>query len=228
MSGTDEAFRRVPVGEVAARNPFVFEWPVDQHGYEIEHSMGDGESLVGSVTVEFIRPAGGPPRYYRPLEERPDLWRQFAETCLSFEGALAFVREFGLLTDLWNGRDYPHEILKTAELIRQVATKLDGGDRREAADLLNFRPPRIEEVLDWNDRIGRFEIRLVPLDLRSALLHQAAEAITGNHQWRRCRNQGCPRWLQLGGPRGVTVRREFCSDKCRVASARRHKAKQEA
>jgi hypothetical protein len=216
------------VDDRVAKNPFVFEWPVDQHGYEIEHSKGDGESLLGSVTVEFIRPAGGPPRYYRPLEERPDLWRQFADTCLSFERALAFVREFGLLTDLWNGRDYPDEILKTAELIRQVATKLDGGDRREAADLLNFRPPRIVEVLDWNDRIGRFETRLVPLDLRSALLHQAAEAITGNHQWRRCRNQGCPRWLQLGGPRGVTVRREFCSDKCRVASARRRKARQEA
>lgn len=210
------------------KDPFVFAWPVDQLGYEIEHSKGDGELLLGSVTVEFIRPAGGPPRYYWPLEEHRDLWRRFADACLSLEGVLAFVCEFGLLTDLWNGRDYPYEILKTAELIRQVATKLDSGDRREAADLLNARPPRTAEMLGWNDRIGRFETRLVPLDLRSALLHQAAEAITGNHQWRRCRNQGCPRWLQLGGPRGVTVRREFCSDKCRVASARRHNARQEA
>lgn len=210
------------------KDPFVFAWPVDQLGYEIEHSKGDGELLLGSVTVEFIRPAGGPPRYYWPLEEHRDLWRRFADACLSLEGVLAFVCEFGLLTDLWNGRDYPYEILKTAELIRQVATKLDSGDRREAADLLNARPPRTAEMLGWNDRIGQFETRLVPLDLRSALLHQAAEAITGNHQWRRCRNQGCPRWLQLGGPRGVTVRREFCSDKCRVASARRHNARQEA
>jgi hypothetical protein len=211
------------------KNPFVFEWPVDQHGYEIEHAKGDDRgTLLSSVTLDSIRPAGGPPRYYRPLEEHPGLWRQFADTCLSFEGVLAFVREFGLLTHLWIDRDYPDEVLKTAELVRQVATKLDDGDRREAADLLNVRPPQIAEVLDWNDRIGRFETRLVPLDLRSALLHQAAEAIAGNHQWRRCRNQGCPRWLQLGGPRGVTVRREFCSDRCRVASARRHKARQEA
>lgn len=213
----------------AVKKPFVFEWPVDQHGYEIERSKRYGPSLVGSATYDFIRPIGGPPRYYRPLEEHPGLWRQFADTCLSFEGVLAFVREFGLLTDLWNGgRDYPDRILKTAELIRQVATKLDGGDRRGAADLLNAQPPNIAEMLDWSDRIGRFETRLVPFDLRSALLHQAAEAITGNHQWRRCRNHGCPHWLQLGGPRGVTVRREFCSDRCRVASARRQKAKQEA
>jgi hypothetical protein len=213
----------------AAKNPFVFEWPVDQHGYEIDHSKSDGESLLGSATYAFIRPAGGPLRYYWPLQEHTGLWRQFADTCLSWEGVLAFVRKFGLLTDLWNGgRDHPDEILKTAELIRQVATKLDGDDRRAAADLLNTRPPDMEEMLDWNYRIGRFETRLKPLDLRSALLHQAAEAITGNHQWRRCRNHGCPRWLQLGGPRGATVRREFCSDKCRVASARRHKAKQGA
>jgi hypothetical protein len=211
------------------KDPFVFEWPVDQHGYEIEHSKGDGESLLGSATYDFIRPAGGPLRYYQPLVEHPGLWRQFADTCLSLEGVLAFVREFGLLTDLWNGgRDHPDQILKTAELIRQAATKLDRGDRREAADLLNARPPDIAEMLDWNDRIGQFETRLVPLDLRSALLHQVAEAIAGNHQWRRCRNHGCPHWFQLGGLRGVTIRREFCSDKCRVASGRRHKARQEA
>ncbi len=213
---------------MVTKNPFVFEWPVDQHGYEIAYSKGDGESLLGSVTVEFVRPVGGPPRYYRPLEEHPGLWRQFADTSLSLDGVLTFVREFGLLTDFWNGRDCPEEILKTAGLIRQIATKLDGGDRSEAADLLNFRPPRMEELLYWNDRLGRFETRLVPVDLRSALLHQVAEAIAGNHQWRRCRNQGCPHWLQLGGPRGVTVRREFCSDRCRVASARRHNARQEA
>jgi hypothetical protein len=215
------------VDDRGAKKPFVFEWPVDQHGYEIERSKGGGSSLIGAATYDFIRPAGGPPRYYRPLEDHPGLWRQFVDTCLSLEGTLAFVREFGLLTDL-AGRDYPHEILKTAELIRQIAAKLDEDDRRFAADLLHVRPPHIAEMLDWNDRIGRFETRLVPLDLRSALLHQAAEAIAGNHQWRPCRNQGCPVWLQLGGPRGVTVRREFCSDRCRVASARRHKARQEA
>jgi hypothetical protein len=105
---------------------------------------------------------------------------------------------------------------------------LDGRNRHGAGKLLNFQPPRMKEVLEWNDQIGRSETWLVPLDLRSALLHQAAQAIVGNHQWRRCRNQGCPHWLQLGGPRGATIRREFCSDRCRVASARRHKTRREA
>ena len=76
---------------------------------------------------------------------------------------------------------------------------------------------------------GKFEWRFVPHSLRDALLFQAAEAIAGNRRFQRCRNEHCPNWFQLGprsaaeGNRTVTARRQFCSDRCRVASARRQK-----
>jgi hypothetical protein len=76
---------------------------------------------------------------------------------------------------------------------------------------------------------GKFEWRFVPHSLRDALLFQAAEAIAGNRRFQRCRNEGCPNWFQLGphtaaeGNRTITARRQFCTDRCRVASARREK-----
>ena len=179
-----------------------------------------GTTLLGSVQYDIIRPKGGPPRYYRPLDDYPGLWRPFAETCSSVEGVLTFVREFGLLTD--RGTEGPDEILSTAERIRDIVTLLDDSDRAGAAGLLNRYPPRISEPLYWNDRSARFETRLVPFTLRHALLHQAAETIAGNYQWRRCGNEGCPPWFRLG--QGAhTIRREYYSNRCRVAHARRQK-----
>jgi len=201
-------------------NPFVFVWPVDRDGYAIEHVGPTGTTVLGSVQYDVIRPKGGPLLYYRPLDEHPGLWRQFVETCSSIEGVLTFVREFGLLTD--RETEPADEILRTAERIRRIVTLFDEGDRAGAARLLNLHPPRISEPLYWNDRSARFETRLVPFTLRHALLHQAAETIASNYQWRRCRNEGCPHWFRLG--QGAhTIRREFCSNRCRVAHARRQK-----
>jgi hypothetical protein len=202
------------------RNPFILEWPVDRHGYDIERVEGTGTSLLTSFSYDVIRAAGGPLRYYRPLEEHPDLWRRFANICLSAEGALSFVREFGLLSNRPEGD--PGDIVKAAELMRQIAARLDDGDRAAAVELLRSQPPIVLEALFWDEQTFRADIRLVPIDLRSALLHQAAEAIEGNHQWRRCRNVGCCHWFRLGRG-GVTLRREFCSDRCRAAFSRRHK-----
>jgi hypothetical protein len=222
----------------------MFEWPVDQAGYEIEHVEPrevDGDSVLlglpqgvrphwsepgllsaGKFAYDVIRPCGGPLRYYRPLTEHPDLWRRFANISLSFEGVLGFVREFGLLSSEDYSMHDPGQILRTAARMLQIATKFDNQDRAAAAELLHTDLPVVTEILFWNDQRAQTETRFVPIDLRSALLHQATDAIAGNVQWRRCRNFGCPHWFRLGRG-GVTARREFCSDRCRVAHARRQK-----
>jgi hypothetical protein len=153
------------------------------------------------------------------MQEYPGLWLRFANECFTAADALAFVNEFGLLGE---GRyDYPDQILNTAELIRQIHASLENGDRTAAADLFSrYANPSLTAHL--SETAGKFAISLAPLSLRAALLLQAAETITSHRQWRRCRNDGCREWFRLG--QGAhTTRREFCSDRCRVATARRRK-----
>jgi hypothetical protein len=209
-------------------NPFDFVWPVDQDGYEIWCNPHDPETarLVGRNETVFIRPRGGPLRYYRPLDFE-GLWLRFAECCKSAEGALSFASQFGFLLTLHSEfPDSPEQVddfLSAAELTRQIAKCLDASDRISAAKFLNDAGGAlVTEVVLYNERTAVFERVLTPMTLLGALLHQAAEAISGDRRFRRCRNKGCPNWFRVG-PRAGTARREFCSDRCRVASARRQK-----
>jgi hypothetical protein len=210
-------------------SPFRFVWPVDQEGYEIEHvTLDEPRGLGMEREFDVIRPRGGPLWYYRPLEE-DGLWLRFANACKTVEGVLSFVHQFGLLTQSPERLD---RFLGTSAIIRRIAELLDAGDRLSATKLFpRTGLPAMREGIFWySDTPERFEFRLVPLTLRDALLHQAGEAITGNRRFRRCRNESCPNWFRLGprantgeGRRTYTARREFCSDRCRVASARRLK-----
>jgi hypothetical protein len=160
------------------------------------------------------------------MDEYPGLWRRFA-ACADAAGALAFVQEFGSLWSL-ERYDYLDEILRTAELIRLIASRIDSADYPGAAELWNEHArPHLSAELIPTKRYGRFDLRPIPLTLVGALLLQTGEAIALNQQWRRCRNEGCPDWFRIGDG-AHTSRREFCSDKCRVARARRHKVRQEA
>jgi hypothetical protein len=224
------------------QNPFVFQWPVDRDGYALvrvggdksgypmDHPFWTANTLLSSASAGYdaIRRVGGPLQYYFPLEDAPGLWRQFAEKCTGLDGVLSFVSEFGLLTNTASvdGRelgDTPDAILGTAERIRYIAALLDAGNRRAAADTLIEYPPRVIELLRWNDRAARPETILVPVDLRHALLHQAAETIAHNYQWRPCGNDDCPQWFRIGTG-AATARREYCSNRCRVAASRRRAA----
>jgi hypothetical protein len=208
-------------------NPFDFVWPVDQDGYEIwRSSHPEAAQILGRNETVFIRPRGGPLRYYRPLDSE-DLWLRFAESCKSVDGALSFASEFGFIltlhTEFPDSPEQVDDFLGAAELIRQIAQRLDAGDRISAAKLLNEAGgAHVTEVILFNERTASFERILTPMTLLSALLHQVAEAISGDRRFRRCRYKGCPNWFRVG-PRASTARSEFCSDRCRVASARRQK-----
>jgi hypothetical protein len=211
---------------------FQLEWPVDQHGYTVLRGPFHDPDGYGDGEFEFIRALGGPPRYYRPLDDGA-LWARFADQCRAPEGVLHFVSEYGTLRQQEDNVDH---YLRVAKRLWAVAEYLEAGDRLSAASILLERRmealpyPHMTEMILWSpDRPEIFELAVRPDMLEDALRHQAAEAITGNRQFRRCRNQGCANWFRLGpraageGGRTYTARREFCSDRCRVAWARRHK-----
>jgi hypothetical protein len=220
-------------------DPFHFCWGVDQTGYEVRTGV---PGLILSEVSEFVVAHGGPERRYQPLEH-PALWRTFCETCQDRDGALTFAGKFGLLREPNQlaygafGRLPPEpgdrlaDTLELANHIRAIARLLDLGLRREAMNRFNNDRPKMSEYILWEqEQPERFRYKWVPLSLRDALLHQIGEAITRNHQFRQCANSGCSNWFQLGPHQAqggrrqtTTVRRRFCSDYCRVASARRQK-----
>jgi hypothetical protein len=207
-------------------NPFRFAWPVDQHGYEIERvRLEEPQGLGQEIEYDRVRGKGGPLRFYWPLDDEA-LWLTFGEICQTANGTLAFANQFGTL-----GQAYErlHDFLSTAAVIRRIREHLRAGDRLAATKLFSRAglATMREGVFWYADEPEKFALRLVPLTLRDGLLHQAAEAIAaGNWRFRRCRNEGCSNWFRLGPQRGYTARREFCSDRCRVAASRR--AKKEA
>jgi hypothetical protein len=212
--------------------PFQLEWPVDQHGYVAHRRAGHDADGYGDGEFEFIQARGGPPRFYRPLDDS-GLWVRFADLCRSVEGVLQFVTEYGTLRQQDDNVDHYQRV---AERLWAIYQRLSAGDQWAAAAIFTGRDfgwssPMMHETILWSpDRPEIFELAVRPDVLEDALKHQAAEAITGNRQFRRCRNQGCANWFRLGR-RGVTegrrqtitARREFCSDRCRVAHARRQR-----
>jgi hypothetical protein len=207
---------------------FRFQWRVDLDGYDTKVEPGIG--LDRGHEVEVIRPSGRRWQNYRPLEF-DGLWLRFAETCRTRDGVLQFVKEYGLLHD---AQDPVHYIQRIAEKLWEISQYLESGDPRSAAARFvdegrdPFALPMMFVLpLPSPERPDVFVPAVVPRQLEDALKWQALGALTGNRRFRRCRNEGCANWFGIGtrAPKGqtYTVRREFCSDRCRVAWARRNK-----
>ena len=221
-------------------DPFDFGWAVDQDGYEVRPERS---GLIAGDETEYVVGLSGRERRYQPLDD-PALWRQFGETCVDRNGVVDFATKFGLLrqpnqpvygpfglTSSGPG-DRLADTLIFAARVRVIADFVDKHQRREAMDIFNYDRPQMAEWIFWNEeQPEKFDYRWVPLSLRDLILHQIGEAITRNHQFRRCGNSSCPNWFRLGPHQAdqsgrrqtTTVRRRFCSDYCRVAAARRQK-----
>jgi hypothetical protein len=70
---------------------------------------------------------------------------------------------------------------------------------------------------------GRPALRVVPRCLLTAMWLQLAEAVAGDKEYRACKE--CGKWFELNGKQGDrrTLRREFCSDRCKFKEYRRRK-----
>jgi hypothetical protein len=228
-SGRLQQRRKKPQGESLYR----FDWPVDQEGYDIVPvSDGTGKTLVERATYGVIRARGGPLRFYRPMEDEPGLWREFAETCTSPQAALNFTIKFGELLQPDSPADKsPSASLRAAELLRQLVELIDSflgapddkvRSKRLPEAIEFFNSKSRAETVGWIDSNG--ELRPYPANLRSALWIQAGEALTRKQTFAHCQNPQCSTWFRVGTG-ASTIRRKFCSDRCRVA-VDRAKAKQ--
>ena len=212
-----------------------FEWRIDLAGYELVKTDRrvhvPPESRVVSLAVSFldsvepsvfIRPLGGGDRHYRPLEDRPGLFLEFAE-CADTD-ALAFSNKYGLLTD--SARTVDYWVDHRQKMRRFV-------DLIAICDIVNKN--RLSLIPDFNDNysptmLGRIyrrtgkrspAFRFVPRTLIAGMWIQASTSITGNQRYRSCKN--CATWFPYGAPSGNRADKKWCSHRCRKAWARANK-----
>lgn len=114
--------------------------------------------------------------------------------------------------------DFIDETLRAARVARTIAAYLDAGSKAEAMEVFNdHAQPLLIAGIQYSEA-GKLEIKMVPRTLRNALRLQMMDAITGQITFRRCRN--CTTWFPYGPGQKATVRKQFCSDRCRVAFVR--------
>jgi hypothetical protein len=197
-------------------NPFQFDWPVDQQGHSIQKKEGDGRFIATMYSIDVVRRRGGPRTFYRPLEDHPGLWRECADSCTSRDSIVAFADKYGLLTD--NDETTVDDFLDLAARLRAIANHLDSSERDKAAIAFAVQPQPFFAAGIRRDKKGKLVVALNPRTLSGALLFQACEAITGDFKFRKCKQ--CSRWFRMGTGAG-TLRKLFCSNRCRVAWSRR-------
>jgi hypothetical protein len=208
---------------------YEFEWPVDSAGYELTYL---DPSWPSDEPREQIRRRGGPLHFYRPMTQHPGLWRTFAETCQSSDGVLAFTTQFGLhdydgirplhlasLEELSFMHSDIRAVIEDARAMTKIVAELDRGQPSKATKFFPISPNVTAHVI-WDRETNRFRFKLTPASLRDALFLQAAEAITGNRKFQRCKN--CSTWVLIG-PGGHSSRWQFCTDACKMAWHRQQK-----
>jgi hypothetical protein len=100
----------------------------------------------------------------------------------------------------------------------EVATKFV--QKNVAGELYRRVHPKLVVDPDTENLV----MKMHPDDLRAAMWHQFAQAITGNKQFRQCR--ACADWYEvMTDDNGRTARRLFCSEACKTRDHRRRKDK---
>lgn len=237
-----------------ATTPYDLAWPVDQAGYELEYDEGEPWIRARGGLPTYKSPMKIEGLWRRFANQCCDVVvdaKGDRVPIANCEGILAFVNEFGLLAAkrspdlldltgaLRNGlaeaveSQLLQDIFGVASLIGDIADHCDNNRRPAAAEEFNnpFVYPNLTARIESSETAGKLELKLVPIDLCGALLLQAAETITGNLEWRHCRNERCSEWFRIGSldnnKRRITKRREFCSSRCKVADAERRRKTQE-
>lgn len=215
----------VPVTE-----PFTFDWPVDQSGYDLveEPDTGaDGATILSGAVGPELRRKGGPLRYYRPFDDAPGLFLQLAHTEPAPGAILAFINHFGFLGFAFLGDPGTQEKEPLSDWMRMIQQL-----RSLENQLVAYRTGTIEDPDMWLQNIGAIvQPRLVahlslsekrkptitasPLTLRGALWLQFLSQITEGRNFKQC--EQCETWFPYGAGTGNRSRKRFCTDRCRVA-----------
>ncbi len=216
---------------------FHFEWYVDQDGYEAVSAEDLPEGVRRPVLQAPTLPAGqgfylkrkgGPLRTYRPLEEHPALFRQFAYLSRTPQAFLEFANEFGFLgvdcsehpeSATWlEHSPYWHTHVQG---FLYIVEGIDRDEKHSIASIFNQYVAPDMTVRIEAATAKRSALQVVPLNLIAAMWLQIAGELTDGTTFRKC--DWCPTWFPYGPGTGHRETRRFCSPRCRKASNRYEK-----
>lgn len=219
-------------------NPDEVDWDV---GYtEDGHlKLKEGASLSMEILVllakgwisfakkksKLLMPIGRTTQSYRPLDEYPVLFREFADTACSPAGVKAFADKYGYLTD----RGILSQITPWYPEIRRMGEAIyawkQGLQRRDWSRLIRLFAEHTKGTASVKlDRVwgtDRVALYVVPESLLDALWLQFAQAVSANTQLRGCAR--CGAWFAYGTGTGRRKSAHYCSDRCRKAAHRHQK-----
>ena len=152
--------------------------------------IGEGQFPVSRRKSLFLMPQGWTTTHYRPLEEHPALFREFADTKCSPEGVKVFADKYGYLTNA--GMLSP--VTPWYREIRKMRLALDwwerGSRRKDLTSLVRVfneqTQGKTSVKLEQARHSGRLDFYLVPDSLLMALWLQFGQTVSGNVQMKRC------------------------------------------
>ena len=216
-------------------NLLNFEWFKDPEGYQIVETKEE----TGWKPQLFIRPRSKRRTQYRPLDNHPALFREFAETAENPEAILGFANKFGLLTHPPEDESSDHFGMTDLSTWYGIIWEMKGVIAewelgRRQGDVVQTIESFSSLEWSWFDQMPLVEVRLsasadpvrpflslVPSTLMAAMWIQFAQAVASGIQLRRC--AVCPTWFVFGTGTGRRNSANYCSDRCRKAAHRARK-----
>lgn len=219
--------------------PFHFEWWVDQDGYEFVEPEPEPPGprprrallISGRPPSATIKRKGGPLRSYRPLDDYPGLFLEFAHTRRTPEACIDFTNRFGFLglssfgvrpDEIESERfdDWKDSSWGVERMVSCIETALNNSEPLGglAKSFNEMARPHMRLRMTCKPG-GTPEPAVVPDTLYGALWLQVATQISVAKQYRQCKS--CSTWFPYGPGTGGRSTKVFCSDRCRTAWKRK-------
>lgn len=211
-------------------NLIWLEWEKDTSG----HMLEEAPAPVGAIgeperNTLWLRPKGGDRLTYRPLDQYPALFMEFADTDPSNEALVRFADEYGEIH--WtHGRGEPIQAWYDAhQMLKHLVGLWERRDEPGHANALlsEIQNPHYRGLAQVQMTLYRprgsdaLALHVAPKDLLHGMLLQFLQAVSSNTLLRCC--AWCPKWFVYGTGTGRRKSAHYCSDRCRKAAHRAQK-----
>lgn len=227
-----------PITKGSLGDLVFLEWVVPVDGYRFEQR--EANPKMQALAGLYLTSIGTRSWVYRPLEDYPAMFREFADVELTPEGVVSFANKYGApIGDLdWTYEGLPmtatpqvnigeiywgnhlESIYDYIQDMRHAVEQFERGDINH----MNMSGSSIARaVLKFHKYQGRDTPNLFiqPDSLKDAMWFQFARFVSDGMQIRNCAQ--CPTWFAFGSGTGRRKSALYCSDKCRKAAYEKHR-----
>ena len=229
-----EKFPRGPITQGPINDLVFLEWQARRDGYQVQEQPAVPD--IGASAGPYLIPIGRSGFIYRPMEEHPSMFREFADLEPTPEAVVSFANKYGAPIGDFGHYKYTEGFPQTAEplvtreeiyrgnylehIYGYIQDMQKAVERYESGDLDGLITPSSLASADLKfDRVEGREtpnLFIQPRTLKDAMWFQFARTVAGGIQIRKCSQ--CPAWFPFGTGTGRRKSALYCSDRCRKAA----------